>query len=128
MAFASVGARTPFITSRPSNAVTLASPAVALKPKPALGLGLGSGLAAVGLASALEVFAAFSFPVFASLFPAIAGTAVMASTSRLDNQLFSFNIDGFLLVPAPFRPEHRTWGATLCCFRDNVKSSGHIIL
>jgi hypothetical protein len=31
------------------------------------------------------------------------GTAVMANTSRLNSQLFSFNIDGVLLVPARLR-------------------------
>src|SRR5271157_5344492 len=96
MALASVGARTPLVTSTPINAVTFESPAVETR----LGLGLGLGLAAAGLASALVVFAAFPFPVFASLFPAMTGTAVMANTSRLNSQLFSFNIDGVLLVPA----------------------------
>src|ERR1039458_2156211 len=123
MAFASVGARTPFITSTPSNAVTFASPAVApkLKPTLGLGLGLGSGLVAAGIASALLAFAAFSFAVFASLFPAMTGTAVMATTNRLKNQLFSFNIDSVLLVPARLRPWPRTWGGTLFRFRGAVK-------
>src|SRR5271167_3364702 len=98
MAFASVGAKTPFITSTPSSAVTFESAVVAVR------LGLGLGLAAAGLASALVVFAAFPFSVFASLFPAMTGTAVMAITSRLNSQLFSFNIDGVLLVPARLRP------------------------
>src|ERR1700687_311724 len=125
MAFASVGARTPFITSTPSNAVTFASLAVGAKPKPTLGLGLGSGLAAVGLASALEVFATFSFAVFASLFPAMTGAAVMATTNKLKNQLFSFNIDGVLLVRARLRPWPRTWGATVCCFGKRCCNARH---
>jgi hypothetical protein len=101
MEFASFGANTPFITSTPSNAVTLESAvlAVTLELKLGLGLGLGFGLAAAGLASALAVLAALSFAVFASLFPAMTGAAVMAIISRDDNQLLTFNIDGFLLVP-----------------------------
>src|SRR5271155_414201 len=99
MAFASVGAKTPFITSTPSNAVTFESLAAVVEVRLGLGLGLGLGfgLAAAGLASALAVLAALSFAVFASLFPAIAGAAIMASTSRHDNQLLTF-IDGVLLV------------------------------
>src|SRR5271157_2201165 len=105
MEFASVGARTPFITSTPSNAVTLESlvAEVKLGLRLGLGLGFGSGLAA-GLASAL---AAALFSGFAALFPAMTGVAMMASTSRLDNQLFTFNIDGVLLVLARLRPCHR---------------------
>jgi hypothetical protein len=67
------------------------------------GLGLGFGLAAAGLASALAVLAALSLAVFASLFAAMTGAAVMASTNRLDNQLLTF-IDGVLLVPARLTP------------------------
>jgi hypothetical protein len=71
-----------------------------------LGLGLGFGLAAAGLASALAALAALSFAVFASLFPAMTGAAVMATTSRHDNQLLTF-IDGVLLV-------HRSGAAQAC--------------
>jgi hypothetical protein len=85
-----------------------------------LGLGLGFGLAAAGLASALAVLAALSFAVFASLFPAMTGAAVMASTSRLDNQLLTFNIDGVLLVPARLRPCHRTGGQRYVVFADGA--------
>jgi hypothetical protein len=93
MAFASVGARTPFVTSTFSNAVTFASAAVAAK----------FGLAAAGVASALVVLVEFSFAVFPSLLPAMTGTAVMASTSRLDNNRFSVDIDGGLLIFPPKR-------------------------
>src|SRR5450755_265389 len=97
MEFASVGARTPFITSTPSNAVTFESLALVVRLELKLGLGLGFGLAAAELFAALAVLAALSFAVRASLFPAITGAAVMANTSRLDNQLLTFNIDGVLL-------------------------------
>src|ERR1700689_2220568 len=112
MEFASVGAKTPFITSTPSNAVTLESPAVEVKLELilGLGLGLGSGLAAVSALAAL-LFSGLL------LFSAMTGAAVIANTSRLDNQLFSFNIDGVLLVPARLRPCHRTWWRTLCRFQ-----------
>src|SRR5271163_4945956 len=106
MAFASVGARTPFITSTPSNAVMLLSPATGATLRLGLGLGfglgvgLGFGLAAAGAPSALFAVAAFSFVGFPSLFPARAGTAVMAITSRLDNHLFTVNMDGVLLLGA----------------------------
>ena len=73
MAFASLGARTPFVTSTSSNAVTFASPGVADR----------FGVTA-GVASALDPFVEFSFAVFPSLLPAMTGTAVMASTNRLD--------------------------------------------
>jgi hypothetical protein len=49
-------------------------------------------LDAAGLASALVAFAV-SFAVFASLFPAMTGTAMTAITSRLNKHIFSFNID-----------------------------------
>jgi hypothetical protein len=49
------------------------------------------------------VLAALSLAVFASLFAAMTGAAVMASTNRLDNQLLTF-IDGVLLVPARLTP------------------------
>ena len=97
MAFASDGARTPFITRTPSNAVTFESLAAVVEVRLGLGVGLGFGLAAAGLASALAVLAALSLAVFASLFAAMTGAAVMASTNRLDNQLLTF-IDGVLLV------------------------------
>src|ERR1700733_8000233 len=89
MAFASLGARTPFVTSTPSNAVTFASPGVAAK----------FGLAAAGVASAVA-FVEFSFVVFASLLPAMTGKTVMASTNRLDIHTFRFNIDALSLFSA----------------------------
>jgi hypothetical protein len=95
MALASVGARTPLFTSTFSKAVTLALPVDVTRLTLGLGLGfgLGLGLATAGLASALAVVAVFSFAVLASLVPAIAGT-VMATTKRLNNHTFDFNIDG----------------------------------
>src|ERR1700691_427850 len=141
MAFASLGARTPFITSTPSNAVTLASPGVVAR----------FGLVAAGVASA-PALVEFSFAVFASLLPAITGKAVMASTNRLDIHTFTFNIDGVSFFPpnsglgttrgvkltylrercqddcmggnqasrAPLGPWHSTWTATLLCFGDDA--------
>jgi hypothetical protein len=50
-------------------------------------------LGAAGLASALVAFAVLSFAVFASLFPAMTGTAMTVITSRLNKHIFSFNID-----------------------------------
>jgi hypothetical protein len=88
MAFASEGARTPFFTSTPSNAVTLESLALTLEPK------LGLGLPAMGLPSVAVAFAAFPFSVFAPSFPAMTGKAMMATTNRLNSQFFTFNIDG----------------------------------
>jgi len=73
----------------------------------------------------LAAFTAVSFAVFASLFPAMTGTAMMASTSRLDNQLLTFNIDGVLLVPARLKPVLRTWGETLCGFHYPRCDGGH---
>src|SRR5580658_1691817 len=105
MALASAGASTPFITNTPSNAVTLASVAARLTLGLMLGLGLGLGLAA-GLPSALAVFAALSLDFLASLFSATTGAAVMANTSTANNQLFSFNIEGVLLVRARLNREH----------------------
>jgi hypothetical protein len=64
-------------------------------------------VAAAGAASALVEVVEFSFAVFASL-PAMTGTAVMASTIRLDNNRFSVNIDGSLLFSAQFRLGHNT--------------------
>src|ERR1017187_4272736 len=90
MAFASAGARTPLVTSTPSNAVT-ASPAVGAKLV----------LVAAGVASGVVAFVELSFAGFASLLPAMTGTAVMASTNRLDNNCFSVDIDG---VSSFFRP------------------------
>src|SRR5580704_10232886 len=87
MAFASLGARTPFITSTPSNAVTLASPGVVAR----------FGLAAAGASAPALV--EFSFAVFASLLSAITGKAVMASTNRLDIHTFTFNIDDVSFIP-----------------------------
>src|SRR5271155_2958164 len=104
MLLASVGARTPFFTSTFSNVARLASPAVVPRLTLGLGLGLGLGsalvLAAAGPASALVEDAEFSFPVLASLFPATTGTAVTATTKRLDNHVLSFNIKRYLLPVA----------------------------
>ena len=102
MALASVGARTPFITRTPSNAVIFASPAVEVTFRLGLGLGLelgfGLGLATAELPSVLLAFAVFSVAVFASLFSAITGISVIAIRSRADNHLFTSNIDGVLLI------------------------------
>jgi hypothetical protein len=87
IASASFGASTPFITSTPRSAVTFASAAEEER----------FGLAAGGVASAEVVFAAlavFPLAVLASLLPAMTGEAAMASTSRLDNNCFSVNMDG----------------------------------
>src|ERR1039458_2472971 len=111
MALASLGASTPFITSTPSKAVTLASPVVGAK----------LGLAAAGVGSALVAFAVFSFAVFASLFPAMTGTAVMASTIRLDSHIFSFNIDGVSSFFRPAQAGHKRWGAKLTDLRERCQ-------
>src|ERR1700732_791214 len=103
MALASVGARTPLVTSTPSNAVTLASPALRVR----------LGTAAMGAPSVVVAFVELSFAAFASLLPATTGTAVMASTNRLESHIFSVDIDGSLLF---FRPTHawaHIWGAKL---------------
>src|SRR5271165_265440 len=92
MAAASLGARTPLVTSTPSNAVTLASPAV----------GARFVLAAIGAASGVVVLVELSFAAFAS-FPAMSGTAVMASTNRLDSHIFSVDIDGVSSFSAQLR-------------------------
>src|ERR1700678_1477634 len=100
MALASEGFRTPFITSTRSNAVMLASTAVGgvtLKLGLGVGTGLGFPLFAAGPVSALLAPAAFSFAVFESLLRAITGRAVMASTRKLDNHLFTSNMDGLLM-------------------------------
>src|SRR5271154_6889563 len=85
MASASAGASTPFITSTPSNAVTFVFPGVAVR------FGEGFGFAGTAAGSAL---AALPFAGFASLLPAMTGTAVMASTIRLANHFLKVNIDG----------------------------------
>lgn len=90
MELASAGAKTPFITSTPSSAVTLAFAAV----------GARLGLAAAGVASAAVAGVSASFAVFASLLSATTDTAAMASNSRLDNNFFSVDMDGVL----SFRP------------------------
>jgi hypothetical protein len=56
------------------------------------GLGLGLGLAGVGLASALLVLPEFPFAGLASELPAITGTAMTATTKKLDNHFFSVDI------------------------------------
>ena len=103
MALASLGARTPLVTSTLSNAVTFASPGVAAK----------FGLDAAGVASALVEFVELSFAVFPSLLPAMTGTAVMARTNKLEIHFFSVDMDG---VSSFFRPAQawaHTWGAKL---------------
>jgi hypothetical protein len=97
MALASFGASTPFITRTPSSAVIFASPTADGKFGLTLGLGVGVGfgLAAADPPFALLVFTALSFAVFASLLPAMTGTAVIASTRKLNNHhLFTSNMDG----------------------------------
>src|SRR5208282_3352765 len=111
MAFASLGASTPFITSTPSRAVTFALPAVVVR----VGVGLGLG---GGVASALLSLAVFSLAVFAELFSAMTGTAVTASTSRLDNHVFIVDIDALL---ARIQTLVRTWGGTLSHFRERCQ-------
>ncbi|MGA7564517.1 MAG: hypothetical protein WBW53_00410 [Terriglobales bacterium] len=64
------------------------------------GVGFGAGFAAAGLPSALVALAALSFAVFASLFSATTGTAIIANTNKIENQVFIVNMDGFSL----FRP------------------------
>src|ERR1022692_4953883 len=103
MELASLGASTPFITSTPSKAVTLASPVVVAR----------LGLAAAGVGSALVAFVELSFAGFASLLPAMTGTAVMASTNRLDSHVFSVDIDGISSFFRPTRAWARTRGAKL---------------
>jgi hypothetical protein len=105
MALASAGARTPFFTSTVSNAATLAFPEA--------GVRLGDGLGLAGTAAGSAEFAVFSVAVFASLLPAMTGTAVMASTRRLDNHIFSFNIDGVSSFFCPAPAWAQTWGANL---------------
>jgi hypothetical protein len=83
MALASLGARTPFITSTPSKAVTLASLAVTAR----------LGLAAAGDGSALLVATAALLSGLASELPAMTGNAVMASKSKLDDNLLTVNMD-----------------------------------
>jgi hypothetical protein len=83
MALASLGARTPFITRTPSNAVTFALSTFKAR----------LGLAAAGVGSALDVFAAFSFAGFISLLPAMTGIAVMARNSKLDDNFLTLDID-----------------------------------
>jgi hypothetical protein len=71
--------------------VTFASPGVVAK----------FGLAAAGVASALLASVEFSFAVFPSLLPAMAGTAAMARTNKLEIHFLSVDIDG---SPLFFRP------------------------
>src|SRR5271170_5435347 len=96
MAFASLGARTPFITSTPSKAVTLASP----------GVGARFGLAAAGVVSALVAFVELSFVVFPSLLPAMTGTAVMARTNQTEIRFLSVDIDVVSSFSAQLRLGH----------------------
>jgi hypothetical protein len=107
------------MTSTPSNAVMFASTADGVTLKLGLGLGPGAGaglgfaLFAAGLASALLALAVLSFAVlestvFESLLLAITGRAVMASTRKLDNHLFTSNMDGLLMYyrPASWRARY----------------------
>src|SRR5579862_5462611 len=82
MALASLGARTPFMTSTPSKAVTLASLAVTVR----------LGLAAAGDGSALLVLAAV-FAGLASELPAMTGNAVTASSNKLDDNFLTVDMD-----------------------------------
>src|ERR1700728_480146 len=84
MVLASFGASTPFITSRPSNAMTLASVAEEVR----------LGLAGADAASALFEFASGGFAIFASLLSAKTGATEMANTSRVDKDFLSVNMDG----------------------------------
>src|SRR6204780_2264886 len=91
MELASAGARTPFITSTPSKAVILASPAAEVK----------LGVAAAGAGSAEAALVAASFAGFASLLSATAGTTAMTNRNRLHNNFLSVDMDGVL----SFRPD-----------------------
>jgi hypothetical protein len=53
------------------------------------------------VASALVALVEFSFAVFPSLLPAMAGTAAMARTNKLEIHFLSVDIDG---VSSFFRP------------------------
>src|ERR1700691_5830709 len=83
MAFASVGASTPFITKIPSSAVTLAS----------LAVGIRLGLAAAGATPVLAVFAAFSFAGLASLLSAMTGKTEVAISTMLHDHFFNLDIE-----------------------------------
>src|SRR5208337_4600232 len=120
MAAASEGARTPFFTRAPSSAATLASLVVVTRLT--LGVGLGLGLAAAGPASALGGVAEFSFAVLESLVPAITGTAMTATTKRIDNHSFTFNIRRCLL---PVADCISTWSAMLRVLGSARHDSNH---
>src|SRR5580704_13038814 len=117
MALASLGARTPFITSTPSNAVTFASPAVDVR----LGLGAAAGVGSAEVAAVVVAFAASSFAVFASLLPAMAGAAIIASMSTLEHNILGVNMDG-LLVQAWCKPWSEYGGEPYINFASNVKT------
>jgi hypothetical protein len=89
MAFASDGARTPLLTSTPSNALTLELP-------PAKTPELSVGTAGEAGADAALVPAAL-LPSTASLGTAIAGTAATASNKEVHDHFRSLNIEFFLL-------------------------------
>jgi hypothetical protein len=111
MASASADASTPFFTSTPSKAVTFAFPGAAVR----FGDGFGFAAAAAG-----SVLAASPFAGFASLLPAISGTAAMDSTSRHENNRFNVNIDGLSSFWLNLGTEHGAEPYAILC--TNVKA------
>src|ERR1700728_5287241 len=103
MALASFGASTPFITSRPSNAMTLASVAEEVR----------LGLAGADAASALFEFASGEFAIFASLLSAKTGATEMANTSRVDRDFLSVNMDGGSWFSGELTPWLEIWSETV---------------
>ena len=83
MAFASAGARTPFMTSTPSNAVTFALPAVTAT----------FGAAPDAGADTFTVLSGVTFRSLASLAPASAGAKVPARSSRVPINGFHFIVN-----------------------------------
>jgi hypothetical protein len=75
------------MTSTPRRAVMFASPAE-IGFRLELGLGVGLGLAAPGVASALLAAEELSFEVFASLFPAMTGSAATMTKNMLNSRFF----------------------------------------
>jgi hypothetical protein len=82
--------------STPRSAVMFASPAgergfrlgLGLGVGAGFGLGYGLGLAAPGVASALLAAEELSFEVFASLFPAMTGSAATMTKNMLNSRFF----------------------------------------
>src|ERR1700683_1607353 len=93
MASASAAPSTPFFTSTPNKAATFAFPGAAVR--------LAAGVGLAGTAAASLVLAALAFAGFASLPPAISGTAVTASTSRLHNNCVIVDMDGLSSFSPP---------------------------